>query len=209
MTPTPTPRKAPRRTQAERREQTIAKLLDATIDCLVEHGYRDTSIGRICDKAGVSHGGLFRHFSSRTALIAAATDEIGKRHLVELQRVISSAPKNQDVIERLVHSFREATRSSLTAAWREVLLAARTNEELCIAVKPAVQHFETAIMDIAAILPTTLDNPRALGTLLLSILHMFDSESTTWAILQTEDVLEIRHEWAVRLLRDALDLSSV
>ena len=63
--------------------------------------------------------------------------------------------------------------------------------------------FETAIMDIAASLPSTMDDPRALGTLLLSLLHVFDSESTTWTILQTEDVLQIRHDWAVKLLREA------
>ena len=209
MIPSATPplantRTTPRRTQAERKQQTIAKLLDATIHCLIEHGYRDTSIGRICDHAGVSHGGLFRHFSSRTALIAAATEEIGQRHLIELRRVLDDAPEGQELIERLVDSFRDATRSPLTAAWREVLLAARTNEELRIAVKPALQHFETAIMDVAASLPPTPEGPRALGTLLLSLLHMFDSESTSWTILQTEDVLQLRHDWAVKLLRDTL-----
>ncbi|MDP6934274.1 MAG: TetR/AcrR family transcriptional regulator [Myxococcota bacterium] len=193
----------PRRTQRERREETIAKLLDATIECLIDHGYRDTSIGRICTRAGVSHGGLFRHFSSRNALLAAATDEVGRRHLVQLHAVLASAPEGRDVIDTLVHSFREATRSPLTAAWREVLLAARTNEELRVAVQPAVQNFETAIMDIAVSLPSTMDDPRALGTLLLSLLHVFDSESTTWTILQTEDVLQIRHDWAVKLLREA------
>ena len=70
-----------RRTQAERREATIARLLDATIDALAERGYAGASVAEICRRAGLSQGALFRHFDTRHAVIGAATDEIGRRHL--------------------------------------------------------------------------------------------------------------------------------
>ena len=63
---------AVRRTQAERREATIGKLVEATIGCLAELGYSGTSTGAICKRAGVSQGGMFRHFGTRLELIAAA-----------------------------------------------------------------------------------------------------------------------------------------
>jgi AcrR family transcriptional regulator len=193
------------RTQRERREATIGKLLDATITTLIEHGYRDTTIGRICDHAGVSHGGLFRHFSSRTALLAAAADEIGRRHLETLRSLVVTPPKGVDPLDALVTFFREATREPLSAAWREVIVAARADAELREAVTPAVLYFENTIMEIAAKFPGAPKDTRKFGTLILSLLHMFDSEATTTVMFVTEDIEKMRHEWAVSILREALE----
>ena len=109
------------RTQRERSEATKAKLLDATIDCLVEYGYRDTSINRICNLAGVSHGGLFRHYPTRRALVGAATTEVGRRYISQMQDLLKSLPLNTDIIETIVLFCRQATRGKLGGAWREVL----------------------------------------------------------------------------------------
>ncbi len=193
-----------RRTQRERRESTIQKLLNATIECLVEHGYRDTSIGRISTAAGVSHGGLFRHFSSRTALIAAATDEIGLQHIGRLEQRLTDAPPLPEMLEALVAYFRQATRDPLSCAWREVMVAARSDTELREAVAPAVQRFEGAVMRISAQVSGATTDDGAFGTLVLSLLHMFDSEATTAVIFANEELERIRHRWAVGLLRNAL-----
>jgi AcrR family transcriptional regulator len=195
---------APRRSQQERRESTIAKLITATIECLIEHGYRDTSIGRICDRAGISHGGLFRHFSSRIELISAATFEIGRRNLAMFEK-LTDGPKNKgELIENMVLYSRREARSPMTCAWREVLVAARTNSELRGGIRPAIQTFEDAIMDFAAKLPNGPKDKKAFGALLLSIIHMFDSEAVTAATLVSEDVEDIRHDWAVKLLQAAI-----
>ena len=194
----------PRRTQRERREATIGKLMDATIDCLVEHGYRDTSIARICDRAGVSHGGLFRHFGSRTELLAAVTDEVGKRHIAQLQTLVTDLPVDGDVVDEMVHFFRHATRDPVSAAWREVIVACRTDPALREAVVPAVQRFEDAIMNVAEAVSGRPSGDREFGTLVLSLLHMFDSEATTSVIFESQEIEAIRHAWAVGLLRAAL-----
>jgi AcrR family transcriptional regulator len=195
---------APRRTQRERREGTIAKLLDAAIQCLIEHGYRDTSISRICDRAGVSQGGLFRHFSSRTTLMVATTEEICRRHMAQFDAMLQDPTPDVDLPTVMVGSFREAAQMPLTAAWREILLAARTNAELSGAIAPAVQDFEDAIMDLAARVPGAPEDTRVFGTLILSILHMYDSDATTIDIVYTDDINQIRNAWAIQLLRDAL-----
>ena len=195
----------PRRTQDQRRSATIAKLLDATIGCLVEHGYRDASISRICEKAGVSQGGLFRHFGSRTALLVAATNEIGSRHLAQLGKIMEGGVLEREQLDDIVSYFRSATRDPITAAWREVLVAARTNEELRLAVAPAVQGVEDGIMGLAELITDDPARVRPLGALLLSLLHMFDSEATTSSILSTEDVEALRHAWAVEMLGAALN----
>src|SRR5215813_6778413 len=80
-----------RRTQRQRREATIAKLLDATIDALIDVGYTRASIREICLRAGVSDGGLFRHFQSRLDLIVAAADHIAERELENIRRQVEKA----------------------------------------------------------------------------------------------------------------------
>ena len=193
-----------RRTQKERREATISKLLDGTIHCLVHHGYRDTSIGRICDQAGVSHGGLFRHFATRTALVAAAASEIAKRHMAQMAKVLADPPVHGDLVEALVGFVRQATRDDLSGAWREVIVAARTDPALRDAVVPAVQFYEDAIIEAAAALPGAPQDKRKFGTLVLSLIHAFDSEASTQIIVESPDIEALRHEWAVVVLRAAL-----
>ncbi len=50
------------RTQQQRREDTIARLLDASIETIVEMGYARASAAVIAKRAGLSVGALFRHY---------------------------------------------------------------------------------------------------------------------------------------------------
>ena len=64
------------RTQQERREDTRARLLAATIECLVEHGYAGTTTQRVQDRAGLSRGALLHHFATKEALLVAAVSHV-------------------------------------------------------------------------------------------------------------------------------------
>ena len=199
-------KKTTRRTQQERREATIAKLLEATISCLVDFGYRDTSIGRICERSGVSHGGLFRHFASRTALLAAATNEIVGRHLTEFDALVQDSPPDEEFVKQMIQLFRRSARSPLTSAWREVINAARTNSELCAAINEAVHRFEDAIMELAGHFVRDEEGAKKFGTLILSILHMYDSEASTIVVFHTQYIEDLRDEWAAQQIIESLGL---
>ena len=195
----------PRRTQKQRRDTTIAKLVDATINALIELGYHKTSVARICERAGVSQGGLFRHFPTRTDIVAAATDEICRRHLERFSALLCDPPSGEDVFDTLVHFFRASTRDPIAAAWRDVIAAARTDDKLREAIAPPVYRFEQAIMDAALGIPGAGAEDRdEIGTFLLSLLHMFDSEAMTVDIVANDTIERLRHEWTVDLLRQRL-----
>ena len=55
---------ATRRSQAERSASTRQALLDATIACLVEDGYANTTTSRVAERAGVSRGAHLHHFQT-------------------------------------------------------------------------------------------------------------------------------------------------
>ncbi len=59
------------RTQQQRREDTIARLLDASIATIIEVGYARASAKVITQRAQVSDGALFRHFPTMGDFMAA------------------------------------------------------------------------------------------------------------------------------------------
>ena len=79
------------RTQAERSATTRQALLDATIACLVEEGYANTTTARVAERAGVSRGAHLHHFQTRSALVAAAVEHLRVRRAEELMAAADAA----------------------------------------------------------------------------------------------------------------------
>ena len=102
--PTTTP---PRRTQRDRSERTQAALLDATIECLIEYGYADTTTARVAERAGVSRGAHLHHFQTRAALVAAALERFTARRVLQLRDEVARLPRG-----------RNRTRQGLDLLWR-------------------------------------------------------------------------------------------
>ena len=197
----------PRRTQAERREAMIARLIDGTIEALASSGYRGSTVQQICDCAEVSQGALFRHFGTRLDIIVAATEEIARRHIARFRGTFFE-PVGRDAIEGLVEFIRAAARTAEHAAWHEVMVAARTDDELRASVAEPLQRFETALLELVG---TTLGIEGAaaerLGVVFLSVLHMFDSEAVTVGVYANPPLERARVRWAVELLESELEVA--
>lgn len=167
-----------RRTQADRSAATIRKLLDATTRALIEVGYARASVMEISRRAGVSHGGLFRHFPSLEALMVAAAEDVGRK-LLERYRVRFAALAGKDsplaVALRLV---RETCRSPLNQAWYELAVAARTSPRLRRAIAPLAGRYYAAIGALAAELLPELAQAlgRDFGLLVETVVAVFDGE---------------------------------
>jgi AcrR family transcriptional regulator len=132
----------PRRTQAERREGTIRKLLDAATDTLIDVGYAGATVQAICARAGVSQGGLFRHFPTREALIAAVGADVGRSILADFRAKFDASRKKEEPLALAIRLLREQCRSRPNQAWYELAMAARTNETLRRALEPvALQYY--------------------------------------------------------------------
>lgn len=118
------PRK--RRTQQERSAATQDKLLDATIDCIVELGYAAASTTVICERAGVSRGAQVHHFPTKAALVSAAIERLFARRHEEFRRTLARKPRLDSALGELWKVYRGPT----LHAWMELLIAARTDEPL-------------------------------------------------------------------------------
>ena len=126
--------------QEERTRAMRARLLEATVECLVERGFAGTSTTLVSERAGVSRGAQLHHFPTKNDLVVAAV-----RHLTELRgeelraavrRVPSGPRRTRAVLTVLADHF---TSPVFTAAL-ELWVAARTDPALLAAVAPLEQE---------------------------------------------------------------------
>ena len=144
------------RTQKERKAATVAKLVNATIDTIVELGYHKTSLSAICERAGVSQGGLFRHFSTRKALIIAAAEQVNIRLTIEFMKSFQSRDESLDLVSTGVELVSGVMYSPEQAVWHELMVAARTDPELCDAIAEQEGKLNKEMSAIANSLATSL-----------------------------------------------------
>ena len=132
------------RTQQERREATIGRILDATVAALGEVGYTATTIAEVCSRSGVSSGGVFRHFPTRLDLMVAAADEVRKRQFEKYREGLARLGVIDRSYESVLASLqlvRSACRAPINAAWYELLGAARTDPALRERLEPLAARY--------------------------------------------------------------------
>jgi len=117
--------------QAERRRITRGKLLDATIDSLIEIGYSRTTTVEVGERAGLSRGAQLHHFPSKADLLVAAiehlADERSKEFEVELAERLE---QGDDPVDTMVDMLWSMFSDPIYWATIELMVAARTDPEL-------------------------------------------------------------------------------
>jgi AcrR family transcriptional regulator len=120
--------------QGERSRATRARLLEATIACLVERGWTGTSTTLVSDRAGVSRGAQLHHFPTKNDLVLAAIDHLTTLRADEVTREDELPPqgtaRTRRVLEQLAALFTGPTFSAALELW----VAARTDPTLRDAV---------------------------------------------------------------------------
>ncbi len=129
----------PSRTQQERREDTRARLLAATIDCLVDHGYAGTTTQRVQDRAGLSRGALLHHFATKEQLLVAAVTHVAD---AQIRAVRDEAATGAATETELLHHVMSGP---LFLAGLELWQAARTEPALRAALVPAERRVGAAV----------------------------------------------------------------
>ena len=119
-----------RRSQAERSASTREALLDATIACLVEDGYANTTTARVSERAGLSRGAHLHHFQTRQALLAAAMEHLAERRGERLLEAAERLPPGPGRLAEALDLLWEGYASPLYQAALDLWTHARTDPEL-------------------------------------------------------------------------------
>lgn len=191
----------PRRTQRERRESTIAKLIDATVATIVDVGYSKTSVREICARAGVSDGALFRHFDTRLDLIVATADHVADQTIQELGDLAEVTPGPDQTARVIATAIRQATRRPYSSIWQELFVAARTDEELRRRIKPALERYISLSTQLMRSLPGVEDIPsEQVGLWQLLLSHVFTSEALVGAVASDQRSEELLLDFVTDLM---------
>jgi AcrR family transcriptional regulator len=132
-----------RRSQVERSARTISRLLDAAISAVVDVGYEGATTREIGRRAGVSQGGLFRHFRSRRDLLLAALVRLHERQL----EALTAAATAEDG-QRLLETIRDLLRAPEAVFGLEMSVAARTDADLLDGIRPVIARHRDATADV-------------------------------------------------------------
>jgi AcrR family transcriptional regulator len=184
------------RTQQERREETIARLLDASIATIVEVGYARTSAKVVAQRAEVSDGALFRHFPTMGDLMAATAHEAGRRQLEVAAKRIADIPSDRPAIEEILAIIRDLTGNSTNTVIYELMVAARTDEKLRDTLREVMTTYVAKIYEAARVVPSA-EEIEAFGEenfagLVAVLINTFDGAAMFRHVLSHPDIEQRR-----------------
>src|SRR2546421_9400780 len=109
-----------RRTQAERTATTRAALLAATVDTLVERGYRGTTTSDVARRAGVSYGALLHHYPTKADLLCAAVEHLLDARIAEFRKAMANLPPQTPTREASIDVLWSMFQGPTFTAWLEL-----------------------------------------------------------------------------------------
>ncbi|BBX21970.1 TetR family transcriptional regulator [Mycolicibacter terrae] len=134
----------PRRTQAERTAETRRALLDATLDALVEVGFKGTTTTEVARRAGVSVGALQGHFPTKIGLLTAAIEFALNRRIEEFEVLMAGLDPSADKLDEAFDLLWSMFSGQTFTATHELWVAARTDPDLAPAVVETDRQFAEA-----------------------------------------------------------------
>jgi len=193
------------RTQQQRREETVGRLLDACIATIIEIGYARASAAVITKRAGVSVGALFRHFETMGDFMAATASEVLRRQLETGTKLVAEIPADQPALEAALVILRDITSGPTNAVFYELVIAARTDEKLRDTMRRELAQYEAKILDAFRTLPGVEDVPQETFPVLVTLTrNVFDGAAVVEGVLPQPEIGAQRIPVLMALLTAAL-----
>ena len=126
--------------QADRSRAMRSRLLEATVELLVERGFSGTSTTLVSERAGVSRGAQLHHFPTKNDLVVAAVEHLTELRGAELADAFDALPPGPGRTRAVVRMLGDHFSSPVFTAALELWVAARTDEQLLAAVAPLEQR---------------------------------------------------------------------
>jgi AcrR family transcriptional regulator len=141
----------PHRTQEQRRAETQAKVLDATIQSLLEDGYAQTTTRHVAALAGVSPGAMAHYYPRRVDLVASAIERLAGQRIDAWREMAHTLPaKAEQRVPALFDLLWEDFSSPLFTVFVKVWVAAADESELYERLAVTERGIARAIGKLAA-----------------------------------------------------------
>lgn len=122
------------RTQAERSSSTKARLIEAAIECLIDHGYAYTTTVEVCARAELTRGAYNHHYPGTNELFADVLEQLYAR----LAESRLSSGRQADSLEELIREGWQRVQRPEFKAVIELWLASRNDPALGESLAPAI-----------------------------------------------------------------------
>lgn len=193
------------RTQQQRREETVARLLQASIDTIIEVGYARASAAVITKRAGVSVGALFRHFETMGDFMAATAYEVLRRQLETFTKQVAEIPADRPALPAALTILRDITAGSTNAVLYELMVAARTDEKLMETLQNVLGQYSAKIHDAARALLGAESFPEETFPVIVALMtNVFDGAAIVRGVLPQPELEEQRIPMLTALLTAGL-----
>ncbi|OMC25324.1 TetR/AcrR family transcriptional regulator [Mycobacterium colombiense] len=193
------------RTQQQRREETVGRLIDACIATIIEIGYAKASAAVIAKRAGVSVGALFRHFDTMGDFMAATASEVLRRQLESFTKGVAEIPADRPALQAVLEILRELTSGPTNAVIYELTVAARTDEKLRDTLQHELAQYAAKIDDVARAMPGIEVFPEDTFLVLVALMrNVFDGAAVIEGVLPQPEVAAQRIPVLMALLTAAL-----
>lgn len=193
------------RTQQQRREETVARLLQASIDTIIEVGYARASAAVITKRAGVSVGALFRHFETMGDFMAATAYKVLRRQLETFTKQVAEIPADRPALPAALTILRDITAGSTNAVLYELMVAARTDEKLKETLQNVLGQYSAKIHDAARALPGAESFPEETFPVIVALMtNVFDGAAIVRGVLPQPELEEQRIPMLTALLTAGL-----
>ncbi len=133
------------RKRTARGEETRRRIVEASIECLNRLGYAGTSIETVMEQSGMSRGSVLNQFPTRLALMTSTIE-------TAMQMMVTDVYQRAEAIEDAVARLRgicevywQTQNLPAGTALTEILLAARWDEALALALRPVAERMESEI----------------------------------------------------------------
>ena len=133
------------RTQEQRRQLTLQKLHEATIECIVTHGFSRLTTIEIARTAGVSQGALFRYYPTKTAAVVAATDHLFAKVMADFDELMGQQGAG---LTQMVDNLEAWFASGDFIAISRLFAESSADAELCAAIRPIVEQHQKNTDDL-------------------------------------------------------------
>jgi len=135
-----------RRTHEERSTETRLRMVNATLDCLIEEGYLNATMSRISERAGMSRGAQTHHFPTKIDLIVASTEHLFNEFAENVDDLARATRDDGKSLEEFIDEiWARFFGGKFMYASLELIVASRSDTELHARLVPLIRNLHTSL----------------------------------------------------------------
>lgn len=139
------------RSQQQRRAETTRKLLEATIESVLDIGYAATTVRSVADRAGVSLGARSHFYPRRIDMVVAALDHLCDNRIAAARAAVDQVKGgDQERLRALLNLMWDSYADDNFVAGMKLWVAAADDPELHAHLATSTEKLTTQLMNLYA-----------------------------------------------------------